>query len=572
MILFIISFLAGILTVLAPCVLPLLPVIVGSSVAGVASKKKAFIISISLGVSIIIFTLLLKVSSLLISIPQEVWAVISGLIIIGFGFVSLIPGLWESLPFVSKINRDSNKLLATGYQKESIWGNILIGLALGPVFSSCSPTYFVILATVLPQSFFLGLLDLVVYAIGLSGALFLVSILGQQIIHKLGGISDTHGMFRKVIGFIFILVGLGIVFGVDKKVEASLLTSGLFDITRVEQSLLKINDTKPIVVTVSQSNATTTVGQEKKVIEKTHGPVAPEIVNPSGFINTGGLPITIGQFKGKKVVLLDVWTYSCINCQRTLPYVESWYEKYKDQGLVVIGLHTPEFAFEKVQKNVADAVIRLGITYPVVMDNDYATWSAYGNQYWPRKYLINEDGEIIYDHIGEGNYAETEAAIQKALSELNNKPISTASSIPANAISVEPNKVASPETYFGSNRNQYLGNGTQGLSGVQNFTLPTMLSDNMLYLDGTWDISGESAVSQTTGKIVFKYNAKNVYMVASGGGTGVTVTVLKDGKKEKTMLISDNQLYTLISGDSYGIHTLEVDVPAGLTAFTLTFG
>lgn len=576
MILFALSFVAGVLTVLAPCVLPLLPVIVGSSVSGETSKKKAFVISLSLGVSIIIFTLLLKVSSLLISIPQEVWSVFSGLIIIAFGFTSLVPGLWESLPFVSKLNVSSNKLLADGYKKESLWGNIIIGLALGPVFSSCSPTYFVILATVLPQSFFLGLVDLIVYAIGLSGALFLISILGQRIMSRVSGISETGSVFRKVLGFIFIILGLVIVFGIDKKIERNLLTSGLFDITRVEQSLLKINDSKPIITTKSSLqentvNKNTPTKTEEKVIEKTHGPKAPEIINPSGYINTDGKPITIGEFKGKKVVLLDVWTYSCINCQRTLPYVESWYEKYKDKGLVVIGLHTPEFAFEKIQKNVESAVKGFNLTYPVVLDNDYSTWTAYGNQYWPRKYLINEDGEIIYDHIGEGNYEETEMAIQKALSELNNKDVIVPISAPKNVISVDSGKVSSPEVYFGSNRNEYLGNGKRGLSGPQSLILPMMLSANTLYLNGTWNFSGEFVSSQTAGKIVFKYSAKNVYMVASSD-TGVSVTVLKDGVKEKTLFISGNKLYTLISGDSYGVHTLEVDVPAGLDAFTLTFG
>ena len=136
--------------------------------------------------------------------------------------------------------------------------------------------------------------------------------------------------------------------------------------------------------------------------------VAKEITTPDGFINTDGKPVTIGEFVGKKVVLLDIWTYSCINCQRTTPYLNAWYEKYKDDGLVIIGLHTPEFEFEKVYQNVLDATNRLGIKYPVVLDNDYSTWNAYQNRFWPRKYLIDIDGFVVYDHIGEGAYEETE--------------------------------------------------------------------------------------------------------------------------------------------------------------------
>ncbi len=575
MILFILSFVAGILTVLAPCTLPLLPIIVGSTVAGVPSKKKVFTITISLGVSIVLFTLLLKVSSALISVPQEVWGYISGTIIIVFGLITLFPNLWESLSFVSKLNVDSNRLLAVGYKKESFWGNVIIGASLGPVFSSCSPTYFLILATVLPQSFALGLADLFVYAIGLSGTLILVAFASQKLILKLGGISDTHGLFRKSLGVVFIIVGVLILFGIDKKIQASLLAGGIFDITRVEQSLLKFNEPKSSIdytnqdESVSEKNSTSTT---KRVFQKTRGPNAPELVSPNGYINTEGEPITLAQYKGKKVVLLDIWTYTCINCQRTIPYVESWYEKYKDEGLVVIGLHTPEFAFEKVKSNVEKAVREFGITYPVVMDNNYLTWSAYGNQYWPRKYLISGDGEIVYDHIGEGNYEETEKAIQRALSELNQKDMDTGVTAPKNVISVEQSKVQSPESYFGSNRNEYFGNGKPAKDGIQTLTVPQTIQKNLFYLDGTWNFSPEYAMANSVGKIIFKYNAKNVYIVASSE-KGVNVTVLKDGKKESTFEVKENRLYDVIKGEDYGEHTLEINFnEPGLTIFAFTFG
>ena len=568
MILLILSFIAGILTVLAPCTLPLLPVIIGSSVSGESDRKKAVIITISLAVSIILFTYILKVSTLFISIPEEVWSIISGVIIMFFGFTSLFPDLWEDIRFISELNVSSNRMLSAGYKKKSIWGDVIIGASLGPVFSSCSPTYFVVLASVLPKSFLLGSIDLLVYAVGLSGTLLLIAFLGQKLVTKLGWVSDTHGLFRRTLGVIFIILGLGIVFGLDKQVEANILSSGFFDVTTVEQSLLKLNDNS-----LSSSQGTTTSGVASTTpIIKSSGPKAPEIVDPSGFINTGGQPITIGQFKGKKVILLDIWTYSCINCERTLPYVESWYEKYKDEGLVFIGLHTPEFAFEKVQSNVEAAVKRLGLTYPIVMDNDYATWNAYGNQYWPRKYLINANGEIIYDHIGEGNYDETEQAIVKALSELDGKQVQISTTTPVGVIPMDPNKVQSPETYFGSNRNEYLANGIQSTSGQQNLTLPTTFDSNALYLEGLWNFSPEYATSNSPAKIVFKYNAKNVYMVGSSDA-GVTVTVMKDGVKEKTLFIKGDELYTLIEGSDYGEHTLEVDIPSGgLDAFTLTFG
>ncbi len=560
MILLITSFVAGILTIFAPCTIALLPVMVGSSVGGEKPNlKKALTIATSLGVSIILFTLLLKASTALINIPPSVWSIISGTILLLFGIVTLAPSIWDKIPFIAKLNLNANKVLGVGYQKKNFWGDVIIGASLGPVFSTCSPTYFVILATVLPQSFSLGLIYLLAYTIGLGLMLLLIAFIGQKLANRLGVLSDSKGRFKKVLGVLFVAIGILIISGTDKVLERKLVNSGTFGSTKLEQKLLQLGD---------------------KSLSKTgNGLPAPEIVKPSGFINTDGKPITIREFKDNHVVLLDVWTYSCINCQRTIPYLNAWYEKYKDQGLVIIGLHTPEFAFEQVQKNVQSAVEGFDIKYPVVMDNDYATWNAYGNQYWPRKYLIGVDGDIVYDHIGEGDYADTERAIQKALIELHKKTgstmiVPTDISNPNNAIGIDPQKVQSPETYFGASRNEYLGNGVAGKSGEQIFSLPPSLKENKLYLSGTWDMGTEQATSKSPGSIVYKYNAQNVYLVANSSlPKGTIVTIKRDGVFVKTITIKEDMLYTLVDDTSYGVHILEIEIPnAGLSAFAFTFG
>jgi cytochrome c biogenesis protein CcdA/thiol-disulfide isomerase/thioredoxin len=584
MILFIIAFVAGVLTVLAPCVLPLLPVIVGGGVTG---TKKAFIVTISLGISVILFTFLLKVTTLFINIPPEIWSWISGGIITILGLVTLFPQLWDKMKFMAKANRESNKVLGVGYQKNSLWGDIIIGASLGPVFSTCSPTYFFILATVLPLSPVAGFIDLLSYTVGLCLALLVIAFLGQKIIEKLGIASDPYGWFKRTLGALFLIVGILIFVGQDKIIEANILSSGFFDITKVEQVLLgnvvptKTNSLATSTPEVSTATSTTSYvpsGKERIMKKAQLYPKAPELVDPSGFVNTDGKPIHLSDYKGKKVVLIDVWTYSCINCQRTLPYVKAWYGKYKDQGLEIVGLHTPEFAFEKVQKNVEDAVKRDGIKYPVVLDNDYATWNAYGNQYWPRKYLIDLDGYIIYDHIGEGNYDETEKAIQKALKEradILGAPMTVSSSVtqPKDVVTFDENKLGSPETYFGSARNQYLGNGQVGKSGDQNLTLPNSTTLNTLYLGGTWNFSSEFTEARSLDTtIVYKYNSKNVYMVASAAAP-VDMEVWVDGVKVNTVTIKDEKLYTLVEGKDYGQHTLLLKMHnSGLKAFTFTFG
>jgi thiol-disulfide isomerase/thioredoxin len=555
---------------------------------------------------------------------------------------------------MASLNVSSNKMLGVGYKKKGIVGDIIIGASLGPVFSTCSPTYFIILATVLPQSFLLGLVYLIAYAVGLGGMIMLVSILGQKLVDKLGGLSDTKGTFKKVLGIIFVLLGIAILTGADKVAERKLLESGIFDITKVERSLLEFNTIQTLNLT-KVSNLTDALspqvceGSDGKCIDNNtesstsglqqldmHGenqkgeqmvkmegrrtsglPIAPELVKPSGFINTGGKEIRIAGYKGKKVILLDVWTYSCINCQRTLPYVNAWYEKYKDQGLEIIGLHTPEFGFEKVQSNVEREVKKFGIKYPVVMDNEYGTWNAYGNRYWPRKYLINEYGEIIYDHIGEGGYEETEMQIQKALAGLNagtnigsvneNAGKITSASIgagnitdPKNKIMVDASKVKSPEIYFGYNRNSHLANGKVATPGEQSFVAPKIadIESNKLYLGGVWNFESEYAGtkvsvgnvvnvdtatntihSDSQSTILFKYEAKNVYMVLSGKvgansvATPAQVSVYVDGIKTKTITVKDQQLYSIVEGKDYGIHTVELRLESGeLNVYTFTFG
>src|SRR3989344_3381805 len=466
MLLFLISFIAGVLTVLAPCVLSLLPIIVGGSLAG-GGRRRALTIVVSLGVSVILFTLLLKVSTAFINIPPVTWQWLSGGILIVFGLVMIFPRLWDSLGFVNVLNRSSNKLLATGYQQNSFWGDALMGAALGPVFSSCSPTYFVILATVLPASFAMGLLDLFAYTLGLCGFLYIIALTGQRLVDKLGVTIEPEGWFRRGISVLFITVGVLVFTGTMARVELWLLERG-FDVTIIEQRLLQGTAPSASQCTTKECIGTSTAYQSADMKGGAFT-MAPELTGIDGYINTNGRPITLGELKGKKVVLIDIWTYSCINCQRTLPYLKMWYDKYRDQGLEIIGVHTPEFAFEHVLSNVQRAVMNFGLRYPIILDNEYKTWNAFGNQFWPRKYLIDIDGFIVYDHAGEGAYEEAEAAIQAALRERARRlgtTLEAGTDVPlAEAPDIDFSRVQSPEVYFGSDRNEYLGNGTKFKAG-----------------------------------------------------------------------------------------------------------
>ena len=226
------------LTVLAPCILPLLPVVIGAGASG-RSKATPYIVIASLGVSIIIFTFLLKVSTAFITIPQSFWTYLSGGILVGFGLILLFPSLWERMPGIAKLSGRSNQLVGTGYQKKTIWGDMIIGAALGPVFSTCSPTYFVILATVLPASFLLGTVYLLAYVFGLSLVLLLIALLGQNFANRLTQFSGSRSGLKVALGLLFVVLGILIMSGLDKKIEIKILDSGYFDITKVEQKLLE---------------------------------------------------------------------------------------------------------------------------------------------------------------------------------------------------------------------------------------------------------------------------------------------------------------------------------------------
>ena len=347
------------------------------------------------------------------------------------------------------------------------------------------------------------------------------------------------------------------------------------------------NDSMPDTSATSVSAPTTTANRTMSKAEKAkkYKP-AREIIPGGGFINAD--PFKLKDIIGKKVILIDFWTYSCINCQRTTPYLNAWYQKYKDQGLVIVGVHTPEFDFEKIYDNVAKAVKDGGIKYPVVQDNNYATWQTYENQFWPREYLIDIDGYIVHDHIGEGGYEESERAIQAALKERaqvlgTKETISSGVSSPTDIISFDSQKTQSPETYFGSARNEYLANGTSSTSGTQTLTVPQSISLNKLYLGGIWKFNSEYAESQGKATITYKFKSSNVYLVASSV-SGLKVTVLIDGKPvganagadvgpDGVVTIKDNRLYKLVHTPDYSEHTLLLEVEgAGLDAYAFTFG
>ena len=572
MLLLLISLIAGLLTVLAPCVLPVLPVIIGSSVSGgKKDKARPYIIGASLAVSIILFTLILKVSTLLIGLSPSILNWLSGGLLIGLGIAGLFPQLWEKLVIQFNWQAASQRFLGKGEQNKGKYtGPVLIGIALGPVFASCSPTYAFILASVLPSSFAAGLIYLVTYALGLALALLAVSLAGRRFIERFSWAVDTHSLFRRLLGVVFILIGVAIISGSQIKIETWVANHLPFDETKLERVLLaKQHKTSPLHQLSQAVSDSTALNVQSTP--------APQLAGLTNWINSP--PLNLAQLqKQHKVVLVDFWTYSCINCIRSIPYVEKWYQTYQDKGLVVIGVNTPEFAFEHNPANVAAAVKKDGITYPVALDNNYGTWNAFNNDSWPADYLIDKQGNIRYVSQGEGDYDKTEKAIQVLLGI--NKPLQT----PASSVPITQSQT--PETYFGTKRTQnYVGSPDLN-NGANNFQPEpaASLDQNDWTLGGNWNIGSESIASnggQST--LTFHASAKDIYVVASpsAGNQAQTIQVSLPAANagqygsdapSGTVTVNASKLYHIVSLNQAGDTTVTLTVPKGVSLYTFTFG
>lgn len=567
MLLLLISFVAGVLTILAPCVLPVLPVIIGGSVGStVKDRARPYVIAAALAGSIVVFTLLLKVSTLLINLSPNVLTDISGGLVIALGLVSVLPEAWDRLVIRLNWQAASQRWLGKGDRnKDKYIGPVLVGIALGPVFASCSPTYAFILASVLPHSFLSGFIYLVAYSLGLVLTLLVISLAGRRYISRFSWAIDTHSLFRRIIGVAFVLIGLVIITGHEVSVETWVANHLPFDETKIERVLLAKQDKSSLVHNISSAVS------GGSVLNVQPAP-APEFQGLTNWINSP--PLTMSGLRGK-VVLVDFWTYSCINCIRSIPYVEKWYQTYYDQGLVVVGVNTPEFAFEHNPANVAAAVARDGITYPVALDNNYDTWNAFNNDSWPADYLIDQQGNIRYVSLGEGDYNKTEKAIQTLLGI--NRPLQT----PTSNVPVSPDQT--PETYFGTNREQgYVGQPALNDS-TATFTTAHSLQSDQWSLGGTWQINQENITSQSaTSTLTFNVTAKDVYVVAGSANNqpesvAVGLPAADAGQygsdvTDGHVMISGSRLYHIVSLHQFGSTTVTLTVPAGVSLYTFTFG
>ena len=532
---------AGFITAISPCVLPVLPIIFAGGATG--SRRKPFAIIAGLIVSFTAFTLfgvwLLKK----LGLPEDLLRNIAIALLFLVAATLLFPKVEEIVqrPFLRLTRRPGGDL----------GGGFLLGASLGLVFVPCAGPVLAAI-TVVGATQDVGARAVVLtlaYATGAAIPMLLVAFGGRA---GMNALRPHAHRIRQALGVVVALTALAIAFNVDRHFQTAL--PGYTDALqkKVEQGGRAQRE-------LQRLRGTTRVSSTKTLQDLG---AAPELSGLSNWINSK--PLTIQELRGK-VVLVDFWTYSCINCLRTLPHVKAWYRTYAKDGLVVLGVHTPEFAFEKKAANVARSIKQNGIRYPVAQDNRMATWDAWGNQYWPAKYLIDRRGHLRFVHFGEGEYDTTEARIRTLLGEnAGMLPVANKLSDPT------PTGAMTPESYLGYQRLARFSDRSITPDRFAAYRFPTRsLQPNELSYAGRWRVEPEDIVAGPGARLRLSFLARSVHLVLGGRGS---VRVLVDGKPVRTVRVNGSRLYTLFEAPNQRNGLLELRFSPGVRGYAFTFG
>lgn len=586
------AFISGLVTILAPCIWPLLPIVLSASATG--GRRKPLGITIGIISSFTFFTLSISYLLQIFSFDPDGLRFIAVVIIGILGLTLVVPALGHILEgWVSRIS--GRFALSSQKYGDGFIGGLVVGISLGIVWTPCAGPILATIATLAAtQAVNLQVvLVTIVYGIGVGIPLFFFAAVGRRVFAQSSVLNKYTGRIQQVFGVIMVLTAVAIYTNFDKTLQTRLLDAipayqefinNLESSKGIEDQLDRLKKDDMPDVHPSGKPMSPTAGGVKDLggeSVQTKWTQAPEFTGISQWLNTES-PLTIAGLRGK-VVLIDFWTYTCINCIRTLPYVTSWYDTYKEDGFVVVGVHTPEFAFEKKTENVLSAIARYNIHYPVAQDNDYRTWRDYDNHYWPAHYLVDANGIIRYVHYGEGRYQETERAVQDLLKEAGsgmNKQVS----------SVDENDTAqnrTPELYLGLSRIEHFwGDSSLLVQGPSKFptVVPPMPEDRFAF-EGEWILDNEYAESGDEASLVLHFKGKKVFLVTASDKQGGYVEVLLDGSivsdkdagkdtKDGVIELDKPRLYEIIDlQDQGGTHILKLRfLTPGIRVFAFTFG
>jgi len=574
------AFLAGLVTIFAPCIWPILPIVLSSSAAGTGNKRPLGI-TIGLMTSFAFFTLAISTLVHLVHFDPEILRT-AGIVIIGaLGLAMAIPRLSQAMEAL--ISRLSSRSGSTQDHGSGFFAGFATGASLGIVWSPCAGPILAAIAALATTGKVTvdTVLVTLSYVTGVGIPLLAIGYGGRRLVTRTRFLSRYTGRIQQAFGVVMLLSAVAMFTDYDRILEAKLLDQ--FPV--LSQSVNGFESSKAVAEQLDalkggqQATLVRTADDDGSLFNA--NTPSPELVGINRWFNTSAA-LNLKDLRGH-VVLVDFWTYTCINCIRTLPHLESWYEKYKDLGLVVVGVHTPEFRFEHDSSNVAGALQRYAITYPVAQDNDYATWNNFNNEYWPAEYLIDARGNIRRTHFGEGEYDEMEEAIRALLQESGRAVTGSTSSVP----DVTPTAAQSPETYLGASRSEYYAEGGSLPVGERTFVPPAQLRRNSFSFGGQWKVKNEYAVASRDASLNYRFLAAKVFLVLRPGESSSPheVRVFLDGKPVTTenegadvqkgfITVNADRLYSVIDlKGKPGEHVLRLDFDSpGIEAFAFTFG
>jgi cytochrome c biogenesis protein CcdA/thiol-disulfide isomerase/thioredoxin len=568
MILFILAYLGGALTIVSPCILPVLPFVFAR--ADQPFVKSGLPLLLGLTLTFAAVATLAAIGGGWAVQASGIGRIVALIILAAFGLLLLFPALADraTRPLVALGSRLTEKTSGGGFA-----ASLLLGIATGLLWAPCAGP---ILGLVLTGAALNGAsvsttFLLLAYALGAATSLALALLVGGKVFAAMKGSLKLGETVRKGLGVAVLLGVAAIASGLDTGLLSKISLAGT---SKAEQFLLdKFSAQKPMA----------------KAVGLPEGPLPvlgdmPELDGAGLWLNSK--PLTRESLKGK-VVVVDFWTYSCINCLRTLPYVKAWDAKYRDQGLVVIGIHTPEFAFEKDPGNVRKALTDLGITYPVATDNDFKVWKAFNNQYWPAHYFIDAQGRIRYTHHGEGGYAESEQVIQRLLAEAHGAPyVPAVTTISGSGVEAAAGgDVKSPETYVGYWRAAHFTSPGGFVEDARHVYSSGAANLNDWSIEGDWTVGGQMATANAAGATIdYRFHARDLHLVLGATGKPVRFRVTLDGKapgrdhgadtdENGLGTITDHRLYQLIRQGKAADRTFRIEfLDPGAQAYAFTFG
>jgi cytochrome c biogenesis protein CcdA/thiol-disulfide isomerase/thioredoxin len=558
------ALIAGAGTALSPCVLPVLPAILSAGVTGGRRRPLGIVTGLALSFTFVTVALVYVIHAL--GLPNDLLRTIAIAGLILFGVALAVPPVGDRLEAWLQRMVPARAARRGG---EGFGSGLVVGFGLGVVYTPCAgPILAGVITLSASQSFTAGrLATAFAYGIGSAVALYALMLGGRRLTRRL---SLRSGRFQQALGGVMVVVAVLMLANLDVRFQSAIAadlpsflvnpTGGLEKSGTVKKQLASVRGGGP-----GHSETASAPGSPLPKLG-----AAPEVQDTQQWFNTpGGKALSLASLRAQhRVVLIDFWTYTCINCIRTLPQLKAWDAKYRRDGLTIIGVHTPEFPFEKDAGNVRAAVAQDGLKYPVAQDNNYTTWNAYQNQYWPAEYLIDANGQVRHVHYGEGEYAKTESAIRSLLAETGRGGLG--GSVGTRAVT--PGGLVTPETYLGSARAERFDNGALR-DGVHDYGsgAPDPAPNHLAYR-GTWGIAGDGAVAGPGARLYLNFHARNVYLVLGSPDRPRAMQVLLDGHRARSVRVDRQRLYRLISLPRAGNHLLELRPENGTRGYAFTFG